>query len=207
MASFMTTVVSRTAAAASFVGMPCPPVDAGQHVGLARYIARQFRHQGAVCGFDLDDLTGEASVALVHASQTFIPAKGIPFKSYGGRVIRNYLINFLARRRLPAGTWHLGARGHLLELQAPPPADYDAREEVGHLLRVLQWRERFVIESRFGLGCEEMSIADIASVLEVSPQRVGQIIGRAITRMRAAAERDGRKAKSPCARERQLRCG
>ena len=92
-------------------GLARPPVDAGVHVGLARYIARQFRHQGAVCGFDLDDLTGEASIALVHASQTFVPARGVPFKSYGGRVIRNYLINLLSRRRLrPADSRHRRAR-------------------------------------------------------------------------------------------------
>jgi RNA polymerase sigma factor (sigma-70 family) len=176
--------------------MPRPPVDAGQHVGLARYIARQFRHQGAVCGFDLEELTGEASVALVHASHTFVPAKGIPFKSYGGRVIRNYLINFLARRRLPPGSWRLGESGHLFELQAPAPPDIDAREEVERLLRALQHRERTVIEARFGLGCREMSITEIAAALGVSPQRVGQIIDRALTRMRDAAVRDDKQRNS-----------
>ena len=55
---------------------------------------------------------------------------------------------------------------------------------------MLQHRERLVVELRFGIDRPETPTAEIADYLDVSVQRVGQIIERALARMRAAAERD-----------------
>ncbi len=46
------------------------------------------------------------------------------------------------------------------------------------------------------LGRGEMSVTEIAAVLGVSPQRVGQIIDRALARMRDAAMRDEKQRES-----------
>jgi RNA polymerase sigma factor (sigma-70 family) len=88
-----------------------------------------------------------------------------------------------------------GAVGVLGELLADPLAD-DAYERVvdhaaaaglGALLGGLSDRERAVVAARHGLDGPERSLRELAAELGVSAERVRQVEGRALGKLRAAA--------------------
>ena len=61
-------------------------------------------------------------------------------------------------------------------------------EELSTMLATLPPRDRRLIESRFGLtGEDPMTLAEVASTLGVSRERVRQIEGRTLLRLRAYA--------------------
>ena len=66
-----------------------------------------------------------------------------------------------------------------------------AVEELPQLLRVLDERERVIVDGRFGLGCREQTLRELASGLGVSAERVRQIEQRALGKLRDAIDRGG----------------
>ena len=61
-------------------------------------------------------------------------------------------------------------------------------ETVGKMMDVLRPREQQVLALRFGLGGKSrLSLSQVGKVLEVSKERVRQIQGRALQKLRSVA--------------------
>jgi len=78
---------------------------------------------------------------------------------------------------------------------APPDALLEEKESggifKGAVMRSLNEKERFVIESFFGLsGAKESTLKDIAALLRISSERVRQIKTKALRKLREALGRD-----------------
>ncbi len=75
--------------------------------------------------------------------------------------------------------------------QGDRTSDLDSGEALGKLLRALPPREQHVLSLRFGLGGQaRLSLSQVGKILEVSKERVRQIQDRALSRLRAQAERE-----------------
>ncbi|NQZ95209.1 MAG: sigma-70 family RNA polymerase sigma factor [Myxococcales bacterium] len=61
---------------------------------------------------------------------------------------------------------------------------YQMRREIGHLLGVLSPRERRIVELRFGLKGSAATLAEIGDEIGISRERVRQLEGRALMRLR-----------------------
>jgi RNA polymerase sigma factor (sigma-70 family) len=76
--------------------MSTPNHLASANQEIASRIARQMYRPG--CGAELDDLTSEAYVGLVQASQRFDPDRGVPFSAYAIISIRGRILGFLRKQ-------------------------------------------------------------------------------------------------------------
>lgn len=69
------------------------------------------------------------------------------------------------------------------------PLQVEDREQVERAIAVLNYRERFVIERRFGLnGRPEMTLEDIGSDLQLGRERIRQIAHAALRKCLVALE-------------------
>ena len=64
-------------------------------------------------------------------------------------------------------------------------------ERMRHLLGGLSEREQTILHGRFGLGCAELTLRELAERLGVSAERVRQIEERALSRLREAVDAEG----------------
>jgi len=91
-----------------------------------------------------------------------------------------------------------GVIGTLGDLLADPQAEaaferVPHRIEIEHVLQLLEGlseRERAILHGRFGLGCAELTLRELAERLGVSAERVRQIEERALSRLRDAVDAD-----------------
>jgi RNA polymerase primary sigma factor len=67
----------------------------------------------------------------------------------------------------------------------------DAADRIGELLDALDERERLVLDHHYGLDRDARTLRDIASDLEVSPERVRQIEQGALEKLRSACDWNG----------------
>jgi RNA polymerase sigma factor (sigma-70 family) len=95
----------------------------------------------------------------------------------------------------PLGADDDGA-GKFEDLLADPGAEdgYDHVEDhfevetVRELAKDLDERERTILNSHYGLGCQAQTLREIAGVLGLSPERVRQIEERGLAKLRAAVD-------------------
>jgi DNA-directed RNA polymerase sigma subunit (sigma70/sigma32) len=61
-------------------------------------------------------------------------------------------------------------------------------EAVRELSKVLDDRERHILNAHYGIGCRAQTLREIAGALELSPERVRQIEERGLAKLRAAVD-------------------
>ncbi len=186
-----------------YMGAISPAQDlAANHVRLAYWWARRNKHRAAEKGITLDDLAQEAVLGLLRAAQRYDPAKG-EFSNYASPWIRGSIAAHMNR-------W----RGHqgLPEDEDGRPIDPEAAEDtltavaetdershqarlVTHLLRFLRPAQCQLVRRHFGIGCERLTIQAQAAQLRISEQRMGQLLARALERLRCIARVEAYKAK------------
>jgi RNA polymerase sigma factor (sigma-70 family) len=163
---------------------------AGDHVELAYQMA--WKHFRACSkSVPLDELRGEALYALSYASGIFDAARGVPFNAYARKVITRRLISVI-------NTWRrsdLRVRRHCRELcgstkgrrgfpraRTGDTANHAAmREAVGVLRRHLPRRWFDVLYLHY---VEEYSVKEVGAALGISPERVRQLVAKAMIRAR-----------------------
>ncbi|MBV8487433.1 MAG: sigma-70 family RNA polymerase sigma factor, partial [Planctomycetaceae bacterium] len=70
-------------------------------------------------------------------------------------------------------------------------AEVDTDEAIERLIATLRPREQQVLSLRFGLeGGERLSLSQVGKVLAVSKERVRQIQDRALSKLKAMAEKE-----------------
>lgn len=145
----------------------------------------------------LSELVSEGLVPLIRAVELFDVSRGHRFSTYATWAVRNQMLRSLKR--------HRQQQQRLLPLDAefwddvPETRTAVSTEEqrsnlqrryVAQLLKTLNERERLVISARFGLNGHPagQSLAEIASLLKLSKERVRQIILQTLAKLRLAAD-------------------
>ncbi|WP_020469128.1 sigma-70 family RNA polymerase sigma factor [Zavarzinella formosa] len=160
------------------------------HLSLARALAWKFiRGEGR--GVRPDDMFAEALFALAYANQLFDADRGVPFKKYAVMVICHRLRQLVAKcRRRQERELPLSQLAHFPDKEGLPASTngaeavgsvLDAAEMWDHARQTLQPREFEVVRMHCQNG---ESLAAISRLLGVSRQRVSQILGRAVAKLR-----------------------
>ena len=169
--------------------------------------ARQYQGQG----LQMDDLVSEGNIGLMRAAQKYDATRGLRFAGYAVVFIRRQIEKALKaesseqRVESKAGGQTrsvdapLGSKNNVTLLSVlvdnnSPLADervYNAGVEqaVEQALDVLGDRERQVVDAYFGIGCENLTMAEIGQNMGLTRERVRQIRDRAVRRMRKVYNR------------------
>ena len=173
-------------------------------------VAKQYQNQG----LSLPDLINEGNLGLIKAAEKFDETRGFKFISYAVWWIRQSILQALADERAwmievprdkSADT--LRVSGRHVSVDAPfvegednslldvlpnddsPSADKglvneSLSTEIERALQILTPREREIIKSFFGIGCQEMTLEEIGERLDLTRERVRQIKEKAIRKLK-----------------------
>lgn len=170
-------------------------------------IARQYQGKGLT----MDDLISEGNMGLMKAAAKYDATRGLRFANYAVVFIRQQIEKALEKesaeqrvetmREGQTRSVDAPLNGHtnvsLLSVLADtnsPLADervYNKNIEaaVEYALRSLDERESRVVNAYFGIGQENLTMAEIAEDMQLKRERVRQIRDRAVRRMRQAYKR------------------
>ena len=164
---------------------------------LVVYIARKFENTGV----GVEDLISIGAIGLIKAVGTFDAAKKIKLATYASRCIENEILMYLRR--------HARTRNEV-SFEEPLNVDWDGNELllsdvmgtepdlVGReleqetdrrllteALNTLTFRERRIMQMRFGLGGgQEMTQREVADELGISQSYISRLEKRIIRRLR-----------------------
>ncbi len=172
------------------------PVLIERNLRLVVYIARKFENTGV----NIDDLASIGTIGLIKAVNTFDPHKNIKLATYASKCIENEILMFLRRNHKikwevsfdePLNVdWDgnelllsdvLGTEGDLIvksiEKEIEKKLLYMAIEK-------LSYRERRIMELRFGLGSEtEKTQKEVAQLMGISQSYISRLEKRIIKRL------------------------
>jgi RNA polymerase sporulation-specific sigma factor len=150
-----------------------------------------------------EDLVSIGTIGLVKAIDTFRPAAGIRFATYGAKCIQNeILMHFRSQRKLSSEvsineTIDVDRDGNPLTYMDVISSDDNMAEELDkkiYLARMLRYmdtllgaRERQILWLRYGLGeCEPQAQREVALRLGISRSYVSRIEKSALAKLREA---------------------
>lgn len=170
-------------------------------------IARQYQGQG----LQMEDLVSEGNLGLMKAAGKFDASRGLRFVNYAVVFVRQQIERALkmesAEQRVESGRdgqtrsvdAPLGSKTNVSLLSVlvntnSPMADtraYNASFEaaVERTLSMLDEREGKVINAYFGIGQENLTLAEIAEDMGLKRERVRQIRDKAVRKMRKAIKK------------------
>ena len=172
-------------------------------------VAKQYQNQG----LSLPDLINEGNLGLIKAAEKFDETRGFKFISYAVWWIRQSILQALAEQSrmidIPQDKISdtLRVSGRHVSVDAPfvegednslldvipnddsPMADRglvneSLSTEIERSLQILTTREREIIKSFFGIGCQEMTLEEIGERLDLTRERVRQIKEKAIRKLK-----------------------
>src|SRR5262245_31343776 len=157
-------------------------------LSLAYKVARRYRQLAFRAGLEVEDLVQEAMLKLHQRAADYDPSRGA-FSTFAWTVMRGHLWNLLDRTPPRDRSGHDAEEDVLAGLTEPERGEPLDREDLGRLLSCLGERQRRVVEMRFGLADGvSRTQEEIAAGLGVSFQRVQQILGDALSRLRRRVE-------------------
>jgi len=145
--------------------------------------------------YPLEDCVQDGMIGLIRAAEDYNESQS-RFSTYATYWIRAKIFRAMyrgsARQKcddLFNGAARIGRGGGPLDIAAKSREPLD--EEVEIMLAAMQrlnHNERAVLRGRFGIGCEEKTLQEIADELGLSRQRIQQIEGEAIGALKRAEE-------------------
>lgn len=167
-------------------------------------IARQYQGKG----LSMDDLVSEGNMGLMKAAAKYDAKRGLRFANYAVVFIRQQIEKALekesAEQRVEttrdgqtrsvdaplSGHTNVNLLSVLVDANSPLADErvYNANIEaaVEYALKGLDERESQVINAYFGIGQENLTMAEIADDMQLKRERVRQIRDRAVRRLRKA---------------------
>jgi len=172
-----------------------------QNMGLAVHFVQKY----SATGMERDDLLQEAYLGLIDAAEGFDADRGVRFSTYAWWHIRKRITEALNKQndmiRTPRRAkdrvqclsldyeydHDLTMLDHL-EDGSPEPwqelAEQERVDALHELIKELPDREGLIIRLRYGVNTEKMTLAKVAGVLGVTPERVRQLQRRAEKKLR-----------------------
>lgn len=165
---------------------------------LVVYIAKKFDSTG----IGIEDLISIGTIGLIKAINTFKPEKNIKLATYASRCIENEILMYLRKN---------GNGKNEISIDEPLNVDWDGNELLlsdilgtdvditqknleeetdRELLKIamnkLSWRERNIVELRFGINKtgEEKTQKEVADMLGISQSYISRLEKRIIGRLR-----------------------
>lgn len=146
----------------------------------------------------LEDLISDGNLPLIRSVEIFDFERGIRFSTYATWAIRNSLFRSTPRSRKRARRFMNGA-DEILPL-IPDETDFErsfesyhheVNEAVESLLSQLEERDELIVRARFGLNDEDRPhrFREIAEGLDLSTERVRQLLARSLDSLREESER------------------
>ncbi len=175
-----------------------------RNLRLVAHVAKKYIGAGE----DMEDLISIGTIGLIKAISTFRQEKGNRLGTYAAKCIDNELLMmFRARKKAtreislyePIGTDKEGNEINLLDICVQEQIDIveklDSNEKIGKLSilidRVLDEREKEIIQLRYGLGREkELTQREIGKMQGISRSYVSRIEKKALEKLRAAFQKD-----------------
>ena len=156
---------------------------ASRFAGMTEGLARSFSR--GLCEADGRELLQEAQLALYRAAHTYRDSDAVTFGLYARICVRNALISYLRRLRLPSGV-SLCSFDPLLPLEEREPvAPLLEAEQVAHLVANAMKALSAYEQSVFTLLVEGEEIPSIADALGKSEKSVKNAVFRVQTKLRA----------------------
>lgn len=168
------------------------------NIGLVPFVFNNFIRNHKM--IDWDEVFSYGYEGLVIAAQTYREGKGATFSTYATRCIYHRMMRyFYFRSRKMRSAMETVSIHQPVDLHSDSPrelidtlvSDEDFTEEVENrvlvhqLLGCLTPRERWIISHHFGLdGREPTTLKEISRLMNISRERVGFIVKRALRKMK-----------------------
>ena len=175
-----------------------------RNLRLVAHVAKKYIGAGE----DMEDLISIGTIGLIKAISTFRQEKGNRLGTYAAKCIDNELLMmFRAKKKAtreislyePIGTDKEGNEINLLDVCVQEQTDIveqlDCSEKIGKLSvlidRVLDDREKEIIQLRYGLGRErELTHREIGKMQGISRSYVSRIEKKALEKLKVAFQKD-----------------
>ena len=161
-------------------------------------VAKQYTGKGVA----LEDLISEGNIGMMKAAEKFDPARGKRFVTFAAPFIRKSIEEAIDKQEgssqpisvdepIPRGSQNNYSLLNVLEDKDAPRADQHTEQEalvleLQKVIDVLDEREKTVIKHLFGIGCDHLTMAEIATTMDIKRERVRQIRDKAVRKLRKA---------------------
>ncbi len=161
-------------------------------------VAKQYTGRGVA----LEDLISEGNIGMMKAAEKFNAARGKRFVTFAAPFIRKSIEEAIDKQEgssqpisvdepIPLGSQNNFSLLNVLEAKDAPRADQHTEQEalileLKKVIDVLDEREQTVIKHFFGIECDHLTMAEIATTMGIKRERVRQIRDKAVRKLRKA---------------------
>lgn len=161
-------------------------------------VAKQYTGRGVA----LEDLISEGNIGMMKAAEKFDASRGKRFVTFAAPFIRKSIEEAIDKQEgssqpfsvdepIPLGSQNNFSLLNVLEDKDAPRADQHTEQEalvieLKKVIDVLDEREQTVIKHFFGIECDHLTMAEIATTMGIKRERVRQIRDKAVKKLRKA---------------------
>lgn len=161
-------------------------------------VAKQYTGRGVA----LEDLISEGNIGMMKAAEKFDASRGKRFVTFAAPFIRKSIEEAIDKQEgssqpisvdepIPLGSQNNFSLLNVLEDKDAPRADQHTEQEalvieLKKVIDVLDEREQTVIKHFFGIECDHLTMAEIATTMGIKRERVRQIRDKAVRKLRKA---------------------